>query len=206
MKTYTLHVSIPGTGRVWRKLELRADQTLENLHFAIQDAFRFDADHLYSYFMSGRAWDSSTEYKLPEGADPWGMVWGDEDEGEDVEEEGLEEEDVPLTEDEFVEFLRESLRPEELVGERRQAFEERAPELYQRYLSTFVGPGNVLTTTLEDLHLEVGQTFLYLFDYGDEWRLKVRVHAINPEAPEGDYPRVVEAVGEPPPQYATDWE
>jgi len=38
VKTYTLHVSLPGTGRVWRKIEIRADQTLENLHFAIQRA------------------------------------------------------------------------------------------------------------------------------------------------------------------------
>ncbi|MDY6875911.1 MAG: hypothetical protein SWK90_06890 [Chloroflexota bacterium] len=32
MKTYTFHVSLPGTGRVWRKIEMRADQTLEELH------------------------------------------------------------------------------------------------------------------------------------------------------------------------------
>lgn len=55
MKTYTFHVSLPGHGRAWRKIEMRADQTLEDLHFAIQEAYGWDADHLYSFFMSGRA-------------------------------------------------------------------------------------------------------------------------------------------------------
>ncbi len=137
MKTYTFHASLPGSGRVWRKIEMRADQTLENLHFAIQNAYGWDADHLYSFFMSGKAWDESTEYCLPEG-----------------------------------------------------------------YTS---GPGNVQTTTLEELNLEPKQEFMYLFDYGDEWRFKVRVHAINPDAPEGDYPRIVESVGEAPEQYPS-WE
>ena len=59
MKTYTFHVSIPGTGRVWRKIETPVDQTLEALHFAIQGAYERDADHLYSFFMRGRAWDAS---------------------------------------------------------------------------------------------------------------------------------------------------
>lgn len=59
MRTYTFHVSLPGHGQqfVWRKVELPADATLEGLHFAIQDAYAFDADHLYSFFMSGKAWD-----------------------------------------------------------------------------------------------------------------------------------------------------
>lgn len=39
VKTFTFHISLPGTGRTWRKLELRADQTLADLHFAIQDAY-----------------------------------------------------------------------------------------------------------------------------------------------------------------------
>ena len=50
MKTYTFHVSIPGFGRVWRKIEMEANQTLEYLHLAIQDAFEFENDHLHSYF------------------------------------------------------------------------------------------------------------------------------------------------------------
>ena len=76
MKTYTFHVSIPGTGRVWRKIEMQADQTLEDLHFAIQRAYGWDADHLYSFFMSNQAWDEASEYRLPDGYTPWGNLAG----------------------------------------------------------------------------------------------------------------------------------
>jgi len=65
MKTYILHVSLPGTGRVWRKIEIRADQTLEDLHLAIQRAYGWDADHLYSFFISGKA--CPVEYYIPQG-------------------------------------------------------------------------------------------------------------------------------------------
>jgi hypothetical protein len=79
VKTYTLHVSVPGTGRVWRKIEISANQTLEDLHWAIQDAYDFAADHLYSFFMSNQAWDPSSEYSLPEGATPWDDALEDEE-------------------------------------------------------------------------------------------------------------------------------
>lgn len=158
MKTCTFHVSLPGTGRVWRKIEMRADQTLEELHLAIQGAYGWDRDHLYSFFMSGKAWDEATEYLLPEGVPPSGRV----------------------------------IRME-------------AP--WHRFFARQAGrgPGDVRATTLEGLDLEIGQTFMYLFDYGDEWRFKVRVHAVNPDAPVADYPRVVESVGEAPEQYPR-WE
>ena len=157
MKTYTFRVSLPGHGRVWRKIEMRADQTLEDLHFAIQEAYGWGADHLYSFFMSGRAWDGESEYCLPEGCDPWGMPIEEPFEGE--------------------------VSPELLAEEAAS------------------GPGDVRETAVGEFGLEVGQGFMYLFDYGDEWRFKVRVHAINPEAPEAEYPRIVEVVGEAPEQY-----
>jgi hypothetical protein len=41
---------------VWRKIELSSNHTLSDLHNAIQTAFRFDSDHLYSFFMDGIPW------------------------------------------------------------------------------------------------------------------------------------------------------
>ncbi len=38
---------------------------MENLHDAIQEAFGWDDDHLYAFFLSGRAWDSLTEVHCP---------------------------------------------------------------------------------------------------------------------------------------------
>ncbi len=198
MKTYTFHVSLPGTGRTWRKIELRADQTLEDLHFAIQRAYKWSADHLYSFFMSGKAWDSSTEYALPEGYAPWGEPLDDEEDEED--------EEIELTPEEREQALRalfgggEGMTVEEMQAHVDTFWEEfLAEEEASR-------PGDVRTTTLEELKLKPKQEFLYLFDYGDEWRFKVRVHAIDEDAdPETGYPRLVESVGDAPSQYP-DWD
>ena len=43
----------------------RFQQTLEDLHLAIQQAFGWYDDHLYSFFMSGKAWDSNYEIGCP---------------------------------------------------------------------------------------------------------------------------------------------
>lgn len=195
MKTYTFHVSLPGTGRAWRKIEMSADQTLEDLHFAIQDAYEWDTDHLYSFFMSGQAWDESSEYCLPEGSDLW-RVPMEEDEDE-------EEEEWP---ERTPEEREQSLRALFGGGEGMTVDEMQAhvDAFWDEYLAEeeALGPGNVQVTTLEELNLETGQEFMYLFDYGDEWRFKVRVHAINENAdPDAEYPRLVESVGEPPEQY-----
>lgn len=65
VKTFTFRVCLQGYPKVWRDLELAEDQTLEDLHLAIQDAFRWMDDHLYSFFLSGRAWDRKTEIGSP---------------------------------------------------------------------------------------------------------------------------------------------
>jgi len=188
MKTYTFHVSIPGTGRVWRKIEMKADQTLEDLHFAIQRAYDWDADHLYSFFMSNQAWDEASEYRLPDGYTPWGEPsWVEE-----------EEEPPALSPEEQEAFLRE------LYGDADITLEEMKEDIraFFEKLRKAPRPGDVRETTVDELDLEEGQVFMYLFDYGDEWRFSVRVHAINEEAPEDvGYPRIVQSVGEAPEQY-----
>lgn len=51
--------------KVWRVIDILGRQTLDDLHYAIQKAVDFDADHLYSFYLSGRAWDQATEYASP---------------------------------------------------------------------------------------------------------------------------------------------
>ncbi len=63
--TYTFKVTYQRKPSVWQLIEIAADQTLDDLHYAILSAVDFDPDHLYSFFMSGRAWDDSTEYASP---------------------------------------------------------------------------------------------------------------------------------------------
>lgn len=50
--TYVFKVSI--TASVWRKIQLSHLHTLLDLHDAIQDAFDFDDDHLYTFFMDAK--------------------------------------------------------------------------------------------------------------------------------------------------------
>ena len=198
MKSYIFHVSLPGTGRTWRKIELRADQMLHDLHMAIQDAFEWDNDHLYAFFMSGKAWDSSSEYRLPEGHTPWSGIFEDDDEDDDDDELELPD-----------------LTPEEREAQLRQFFgadsgltlaemETNFTDFWESFWEDVAesGPGNSIETELSALKLQPKQEFMYLFDFGDEHRFKVRVYAINEQAnPAGDYPRVVELVGDSPPQY-----
>ncbi len=51
-----------GAGRVWRDIAVAANQTLRAFGDAIPCAFAFDDPHLWSFFLSGRAWDRRTEY------------------------------------------------------------------------------------------------------------------------------------------------
>lgn len=68
MKTYIFKVKLRYDKRTWRKIEVLGSQTLDDLHMAIQEAFNFDDDptHLYSFFMSGKAWNRHFEYCHPE--------------------------------------------------------------------------------------------------------------------------------------------
>lgn len=50
--TYVFRVTLDWKPDVWRDLELRGDQTLDDLHDAIQDAFRWDRDHPWVFFMA----------------------------------------------------------------------------------------------------------------------------------------------------------
>ncbi len=63
MKTYTFYVGTAPAGDVIsRTMELPAEWTLEDLSDAIQEAFGLDGQAGFSFYMSGEAWDESTEY------------------------------------------------------------------------------------------------------------------------------------------------
>jgi hypothetical protein len=62
---------------IQREIEIAANSTLGDLGFAILDAYDFDSDHLWSFFLSGKAWDKKTEYAYSGG-------WGDDDDLDDV--------------------------------------------------------------------------------------------------------------------------
>lgn len=59
---YTFKVSLDKN--TWSKIQLSEHHTLHDLHNLIQEAFQFDNDHMYSFFMDGKAW-SKYEVKSP---------------------------------------------------------------------------------------------------------------------------------------------
>jgi hypothetical protein len=51
---------------------------------------------------------------------------------------------------------------------------------------------------------EVGKRMLFLFDYGDEWHFIIQFKGVEPAEKGARYPKVVESVGEAPPQYPNE--
>jgi hypothetical protein len=64
--------------------------------------------------------------------------------------------------------------------------------------------GRVDRTRVDSLGLEVGRSFGYRFDFGDDWWHQINVEAIEDEVPGGKLPRVTKRVGKSPPQYAEE--
>jgi hypothetical protein len=61
--------------------------------------------------------------------------------------------------------------------------------------------GDPESATLDALDLTVGRRFGYVFDMGDYWEHIIEVVAVEEHPPSSIYPRIVETVGEAPPQY-----
>lgn len=64
---YTIKVSL--SKKLYRTMAIGASATLEALHLAIQEAYKFDNDHLYAFFMDGNAWSDFGIYD-PDGERP----------------------------------------------------------------------------------------------------------------------------------------
>ena len=56
-KVYIFRATLVGVRGVSRKLAVRADGTLEDLHGLLQIAYDWDDDHLYAFWPSGKFWD-----------------------------------------------------------------------------------------------------------------------------------------------------
>ena len=56
---------LEGEPDCYRTIALQSEQTLEDLHFAIQEAFEWDADHLYSFFMNNKPYDWRYTFVCP---------------------------------------------------------------------------------------------------------------------------------------------
>ena len=232
MKTYTFHVSAPDLPDTWRRVEVAAEQTLRDLHVAIQEALDWDPDDDIAFFAGENPLEGGETYTIDADED-----WDDEDD------EGLEDVD-----DEEIESMVESLPPLDLGDAPRPetmedvlALIESNPELRAQVrqmmieqmgvpsfmadmmlgslrslmemipegmLAGLTGAGpeakDAVTATLESLGLAPGERMLYMFG-DDEWRFDVRLEAINDNAEDDAlYPLVLDGDGPAPQQYFDD--
>ena len=72
------------------------------------------------------------------------------------------------------------------------------PDVLAAY--TGAAPKKSAAIPLARLRLKPGQRIAYVFDFGGEWRVDIRLSRIA-AAGEGPHPRIVEADGDAPPQY-----
>jgi hypothetical protein len=144
-QVYVFSAQLDGWRDVRRTIAARNDQTLVDLHGALQAAFEWDDDHLFSFWLGGKFWArDGTQYTHPFAleSDPF-AGW-----------------DLPIA------------KPGRKSAEQR----------------------------LDRLRLTKGQRIAYLFDFGDEWRVRLTLRQITADDG-GGYPRLLESVGDAPPQY-----
>jgi len=141
-QVYVLKADLVGFRGIHRTIAIRGDQTLVDVHYALQAAFDWDDDHLYSFWLDGEFWSrNGREYTHP--------------------------------------FHASQPNPLGLFAH---------------------GPAPSAEIRLSRLKLKKGQRIAYLFDFGDEWRVRLTVRQIT--ADDGQqYPRYLESVGDAPPQY-----
>lgn len=141
---YVFGADLVGHPGVRRTIAVRSDQTLVDLHDALQAAFEWDDDHLYSFWLKGRFWArDGSEYSHPIHA----------------------------------------AQPDPFAGLRDS------------------GPAaKSAARRLDRLKLRNGQRIAYLFDFGDQWRVALTLRTITADHG-GPSPRLLESIGEAPPQY-----
>lgn len=141
-QVYVFDAKLVGFRGVSRKVAVRSDQSLIDLHQVLQDAFGWDDDHLYSFWLKGEFWGvDGGEYTHPFHADA------------------------------------------DVLGP----------------FATSPAPKSA-AAKLGRLRLKRGQAIAYLFDFGDEWRVRLTLSEITADSGE-PYPRVLESRGDAPPQY-----
>ena len=64
--TYIFKVSL---GRFWRTIAISGEDSLDQLHLAIQEAFNFDNDHLYAFSLDQLRLNPRKSFNDPRGGD-----------------------------------------------------------------------------------------------------------------------------------------
>ena len=70
---YAFKVKLRGLAGMHRTIAMPSTDTLHDLHMAIQDAIKWDSDHLYSFFLNNKRYDQRYGFSSPWDSDspPW---------------------------------------------------------------------------------------------------------------------------------------
>lgn len=228
MKTYTFRISTPDMPDTWRTVELASQQTLRDLHVAIQEALDWDPDDDMAFFVGEDPLGSGEQYTLDFEDD-----WDDDEAGEDdLSDQEIEQmvEDLPPLDlgdtprpqsmQEMLDLLESD--PDVRAQVSRMLTEQlgvpsfmvnmllsNAKSLFammpEGLLAEMTGGGpeakDAAATSLESLELAPGQSLLYMFG-DDDWRFDVRVESANEQAQDDAlYPLILDGDGPAPQQY-----
>lgn len=206
-------------GMPYRTLAVSPRTSLCDLAFAINRAFDFD--HAFGFFENLKdPYGPGVRYELfaDMGEDGEGeeelspaeaeLARVSEEIGQETIDRKVQEAAIIAVESLVLPKVRPDLRQQ--VSELIHEMWEEAPE----------GPDDLAGALLAALQLptsqtpargvkatEVGEVFapkkkmLYLFDYGDEWHFRVECLRGEPAEAKARYPKLLESVGEAPPQY-----
>lgn len=63
---YTFKVYLKHAKKIWRRIQLSGDFTMYSLHLAILEAYGFDNDHLYAFFLDAKMYSSAQRLDDPD--------------------------------------------------------------------------------------------------------------------------------------------
>jgi hypothetical protein len=234
MKTYTFRISVHDMPGTWRRVEVAAEQTLENLHQAIQEALDWDPDDDIAFVVGENPLESGEIYDLSFD-DDWDLdddeEDGDEDEGDEEIESMLDDlppldlGDAPRPEsmDEALALIENNpevraqvrqmlvdqmgmpgFMADMMLGSLRSLMEMLPEGALAGMMGEGPQPKNAAETSLESLGLATGQAKHYVYGE-DDWRFDVRLEGANEQAEDGAYyPLILDGDGPAPQQYFDD--
>lgn len=173
MKTYVFKVCFSGSKIPYYVIELAENQKLTDLHEAIQDALKWDNDHLYSFFFKPKAKDMQGLRKALDSKYDF----------------------VRRIKNAKSEQEREELIAKEMEKDLRHAKIEYS---HPYELEEWQKSANV---KLSSVGLEPKEKFEYLFDYGDMHNFDVKLIEEGESQQGVKYPRLVMKEGKAPKQY-----
>ncbi len=209
---FVFKVVLVGDPGIWRRIAIRGDQTLADLHGAIYRAFDREEEHLFSFYLpppgirSKSMWGiarRSVEFSAePEDLDPWaGLPLPASPEGD-------QRPDIELPDiDALVALMRRNIEALKDRGQEAEArFAERTLNEMLEDVKLEAQSRSVFQVRIDELDLAPRRKLYYLFDFGDEWWHELTVErAADPAVKGKRYPAIVERHGASPPQYP-DWD